>query len=105
MGLRRRSVQDRHSRTAEGCYLVTDEVHVALLHLVSLKPLEAEARQIAGTRRDAAEGHAGHTLHGIGRDEGASLVHVLGEAHIADRRGYRAASTNLYFPQKIFESS
>ena len=60
-------------------------MYVALLHLVCLKALEAEARQIAGARGDAAQGHARHALHRIGCDEGATLVHVLGQAHVADR--------------------
>ena len=60
-------------------------MYVALLHLVCLKALEAEARQIAGARGDAAQGHARHALHRIGSDEGATLVHVLGQAHVADR--------------------
>ena len=58
---------------------------VALLHFVCLKPPEAEPRQVAGARRDAAKGHAGNALDGIGRDEGAALVHVLGQPHVADR--------------------
>ena len=59
-------------------------MHVALLHLVGLKPPQREAGQVAGAGADAAQGHARHALHWISCYEGASLIHVLGQAHVAE---------------------
>ena len=77
-------VEDRDTRAAKRDRLVAHHVHVALLHLVGLKPLEREAGQVAGAGADAAQGHARHALHWISCYEGASLVHVLGQAHVAE---------------------
>ena len=69
-------------------------MHVALLHLVPLKPLETKARQVAGSGADAAEGHLRHAFHWVGCDEGAALVHVLGQTHVSER-GVVGASHDL----------
>ena len=64
---------------------VTDLHHPSRrLHLVGLKALEREAGQVASAGADAAQGHARHALHWISCYEGASLAHVLGQAHVAE---------------------
>ena len=77
-------VEDRDTRAAKRDHLVAHHVRVALLHLVGLKALEREAGQVAGAGADAAQGHARRALHWISCYEGASLVHVLGQAHVAE---------------------
>ena len=80
------SIENAHARGAQSHYLIRYEMRKTLLGLVSLKPLEAEARQVAGSGGDAAQGHSRHALDRIGCDEGAALEHVLGQTHVADRR-------------------
>ena len=54
------------------------------LDAVRLHVLEAEPREVAGARADAAQGVLGHPLHGEGAQKLVVVPLVVGDPHVFD---------------------